>query len=911
MKFDWDHKNTYLYLPLQKDAIETEIRYFVDEGQVAARTLPLSQTRVDTWLCISLKPFGARASLGIEVDLDNLWIRNIFVSRDENLVCLGDVRSDWVLHYSKNQGRNPLIQELFQTKDGTWQLRFFTELLGKAVDYWDLVTLESPDLLDWHVAHVDYNLERVINSDQQDLRLWQGAVRQEFIVPTLGGLLTLAVSDLPDGFNQANAFSLPFMMDGQKLSPIDGLRKLRIWERHWKDIHTSKFEQNLSFRIAPGHWPNIRILEPEGKVDDISAQAFEFVINLEYAKDDQLKLDLCGFHLGIIGTQIDINGNILPISGQAGQVELTVLIDRTIAEIICCDKALVVQRVIPSYETTQVDNISGNLGDCQIDLEPVNKIHIESEGEFTIRSLHVFGMRSAHYSLEAQRHIKTITGSSPLFYSGKTFAVYGNRVTDHNYGHPDAFVTSDGVVISPVRVTEEFQWRDTPWGDMVRVINRTEIWRPAFNHLEYPRFRSGIQSLDAAYEIAVDNFAACKSDCYALPGQSGMWSAGLFQGPGQGFGVWLRDSAHIALRCGNLLDPQGARKTLLYTVQKGFDNGVDGPAMAIVGLWDYFLATHDHTLLLYVWPYLLEKIRQVESRFSEQLGLVDAAQSTSNDAFDEPENGGYCLSTECYFMKAYSDMANIGKLLGYDQEKVGHWQFRAQQMKDAINMLFWNDTLSYYTAGPKGSQSYAQGYWETSGAESVIWSKFAIADPQRTESMLKALHSKAMTDYGIQLFPYRREKNHFCNSIWVVWQAGFADAASAHQDIDLIHKLIGQQIRNCIINKTFYEVIEAQNGLAWRWPGQLWHAAGFISLLFYGLLGIYYDETGLHFRPAVPKEFATISLERLRYGEALLDVVLEGHGADFELLVDGVKSQQLNWGLSGRHQVKLIAKQGD
>ena len=39
-----------------------------------------------------------------------------------------------------------------------------------------------------------------------------------------------------------------------------------------------------------------------------------------------------------------------------------------------------------------------------------------------------------------------------------------------------------------------------------------------------------------------------------------------------------------------------------------------------------------------------------------------------------------------------------------------------------------------------------------------------------------------------------------------------------------------------------HEVVDVDTGRAWRWPGQLWHAAGFISTILYGLLGISYDE---------------------------------------------------------------------
>ncbi|MBE3141655.1 MAG: hypothetical protein IMZ53_13855, partial [Thermoplasmata archaeon] len=710
MKIEWDYTNHFINLPIQKGAEESEIRYFADDCEVAVRKLPLSRTCVDSWLCVDLSPFNAKKSYRVEVGLDNLWTRAIFAGREANLEGKDDTRAEPIIHFVPNGGNVESIREILQGKDGKWQLQYFADILGKAKDSIDCITLESPDQLDWRFSHAEYNLPKPTQQDQQELKIWQGAVRQEYFMPFSEGTLTMAVSDELGGDPPATMFSIPLVLQGQNLAPIDGIRKLRIWERHWKNVNVCKFDQKLSFRIAPGHWPNIRILEPEGKLDDISAQAFEIEIVLGCANNQRLHLDFCGFSLDITNQNIWSDGFFIPAMEKAGCLRFTVFIDQGIAEVISGGQAILVRRKNPGKKTINVDNnVSGNVGGCQIEVEPVREIHLESDSEFTIHALIVYGMRSYHYSQEAQHLIDGVEQDSPLFFKGETFAVYGNRVSDTNYGHPDAYLIDNATVVSPVRVTEEFQWRETRWGDMIRVIDRKEIWRPAFDHSGYPRFHSGINSVNATYEIAVDTFAACKSDVYALPGQSGMWAAGLFQGPGEGFGVWVRDSAHIALRCGNLLDPRGARKTLLYTTRNGFDNGPDGPAMAIVGLWDYYLVTHDRNTLMYAWPFLLGKIQQVESRFSKEIGLVKAIQSTSNDAFDEPENGGYCLSTECYFMKAYSNMALMGELLGFDRKDVGHWRFRAKQLKDSINRLYWNDTCGYYTSGPRGSQAFAEG----------------------------------------------------------------------------------------------------------------------------------------------------------------------------------------------------------
>ena len=97
-----------------------------------------------------------------------------------------------------------------------------------------------------------------------------------------------------------------------------------------------------------------------------------------------------------------------------------------------------------------------------------------------------------------------------------------------------------------------------------------------------------------------------------------MWSAGQFQGPGEGFGVWVRDTAHIGIRMGNLLDPEGARASLLFTTMGGFDKGVDGTAMPIVRIWDYYLATGDATLIRETWSNLKERITRLEERYESE-----------------------------------------------------------------------------------------------------------------------------------------------------------------------------------------------------------------------------------------------------------------------------------------------------
>ncbi|MDQ7993858.1 MAG: hypothetical protein AAGC63_16470, partial [Propionicimonas sp.] len=199
----------------------------------------------------------------------------------------------------------------------------------------------------------------------------------------------------------------------------------------------------------------------------------------------------------------------------------------------------------------------------------------------------------------------------------------------------------------------------------------------------------------------------------------------------------------------------------------------------------------------------------------------------------------------------------------------------------------------------------SKGYWETSGVEAALWGFLGSAVEPRIPGMLRRLREVAMSDYGVVLFPYKEADNHFCNAVWYGWQAGIARAAARAGDAALIHELIGQQVRTVVRAKTFYEVTDARSGESWRWPGQLWHAAGFVSLVLYGLLGLQYDSAGMSFTPAVAREFDGARLGGLAYRRASLDVEVQGHGSRCRVLLDGRPVPRIPAETAGRHTVVL------
>ena len=48
-------------------------------------------------------------------------------------------------------------------------------------------------------------------------------------------------------------------------------------------------------------------------------------------------------------------------------------------------------------------------------------------------------------------------------------------------------------------------------------------------------------------------------------------------------------------------------------------------------------------------------------------------------------------------------------------------------MLASIKEKYWNEEKECFTSGPIGSEAYEKGWWETTGAEMVLWPRFGIA----------------------------------------------------------------------------------------------------------------------------------------------------------------------------------------
>lgn len=679
---------------------------------------------------------------------------------------------------------------------------------------------------------------------------------------------------------------------------------LRIWERRPVPAPDGSLEIPLRFRVVPGIWPEIELAPPDGTRADVTAPAYEVRLRCDPGERGTLLIDVAGVVVVLVGRTLTTGEGVFVVPG-SGIIELALHFHGDSA-------ALVVDAAEPRLLTARIPEedvlaapVTENVSGLRLAARPPASGRIELGGGTELVDAMVYGLRERETAIYRTAEAAG-DGPGRTFFASSAFVVSDARVADGD--DAPALVPDRRTIVSPIRVVEEFVWRDTSFGDMTRVADRTEVWHSSVEPGRFPVLTTGFRSVDATFELAMETFQRNSSGEFSLPGETGLWSAGYFQGSGLGFGSWKRDTCHVALRCGNLLDPEVARASLVHVVNGGFDNGSDGDALPAVAVWDHVLATGDTSLIGETWSQLAATASKLDSRFDERRGLVLAPQSTSNDLFEEPEAGGFALSTEVYAMETYAALSRMASLGRIADPRAQRWAARSSAMRQTIVEQYWNSDHGYFTSGPVGSDSYAQGLWETSGAEAALWGFLGADAEPMAASALDRIQDVAMSEYGVVLFPYKDADSHFCDSVWYCWQAGIARAAARVGDAALVHRLIAQQVRTVVRNKTFYEVTDASTGDSWRWPGQLWHAAGFVSLVLFGLLGIRYDLDGMTFSAAVAPELDGARVDGLRFRQALLDVEVRGHGRRCAVTLDGRPVERIPPGVTGRHAVVLTIR---
>ena len=909
------HEENWLRIPYEENADPCIITISDSTGKKEIIRMKVSETRVDYWMAYPLKEFS-----GDDIQAEgpaNRWINAIELSDNPEKQRRREL-SKSVIQYMPPTG---CIQELKGVKKAgeKW-------ILDCVIDPCSMTGIEenqtamclvSKDLLHWKREESELpGIESICRKADK----WIGDIEQQIEFEEDGKIWILGqtAKKTCEGVAASNAISIPSVFSGEQLKPAAQVDNLRVWVRQWHNEHIDKkFEFLMRFRQGPDVWPEVRLLAPENIVSDIQTKACEVELEMFVGQETEIEFELCGVKWiwKALDQTLNCRGYKMKVPTEKGRLYLHFYRDMAIQELYADRKnaMLIVQDDGPKKEdykirSEQVENINNPSFYLQYNAEPYFEIHTNGKTASVI-CLNIWGLRSTRYEEENRLLIKQEEKGQPLFKS-ESYTVYENCVEDRIYGEPAAWAVRDGkTVLSPVRAVEEFCWRDTPWGDMTRIQNRTERW-DAPEESVYPSLHTKHNVINAAFSLATDIMCQNRNKKYALPGQEGLMNAAVFQREGEGFGSWVRDTCHAAFRCQNLLAPDEARESLSYISEHGFNNGVDCAAMPAIAAWDHYITTGDIQLLYEMLPGIIKYAEEADARYDEEMQLIHATMCLAQDAFEEPENGGYCLGTEITFALMYQDVARICKVTGCYLERIKFWENRAEEMFTSIKEKYWNEEKECFTSGPIGSEAYEKGWWETTGAEMVLWPRFGIATERQRNLFLKTIESnpEAFSEFGINWYPFRKEKNHFWRACWVSWTLGLSEAAGESGNKEFLKKLIYAQVRNVLLNKSFHEVMDVDTGRAWRWPHLPWHAAGFIGFIVNGIFGIRYSEQGIQIHPCILDEFEGAVLDSVPYQNAKFVFEIHGHGDSYTVKMDGnLVEGSFGKEMTGEHKVDIYA----
>jgi len=419
-------------------------------------------------------------------------------------------------------------------------------------------------------------------------------------------------------------------------------------------------------------------------------------------------------------------------------------------------------------------------------------------------------------------------------------------------------------------------------------------------------FDSGQPEYNQAYEKARKVIASDIHDNQFLAG------AGWAQ-------VWTRDSSYSIDLALNLIQPELSKSTLLHIKQDvpgigecwaqdscGHFGGWPGLTDAIVGAtgaWSLYQATGDLDFLKQAYTRTVNSLQRAEKdAYIEKTGLFGGCASFMES------NSGYplkyanthtllaktsALSTNALYYHGYVVAAKMAEVLGHDPEP---FLDKAEALKDAINENFWQEDKGYYGYFIDENQHLIP---QMEGLGEALAILYGIADEDRAA---KILHSTPTTPLGFPClwpqFPeystYAGRQEYFYyhdGMIWPFVQGYWGWAAAKNKDVTTFGQELEKMLKLSQKNDTFMEYYHPQDGKPDGSQDQLWSASGYLGMVYHGLFGITFESDGIHFSPVVPSQFHHLTLQKVKYRDAILSITIQGNGSHLEAFILNGKKQ--------------------
>ena len=431
------------------------------------------------------------------------------------------------------------------------------------------------------------------------------------------------------------------------------------------------------------------------------------------------------------------------------------------------------------------------------------------------------------------------------------------------------------------------------------------------------KFRCDNETLTKAYEIA----------CTDVTGNINNYKAGVLDkdspcimAGGDYDTPWTRDTSINVWNSVALTNPEVAKNTLLSVLKK-----IDGDSYAIDGeYWDaiiwsigaehYINVTHDVDFLKLAENAISNSIKHFEkTEYDEADGLFRGAavygdgiaaypdqyatgapgsnvmgwlhnpNNTKKGTFSGVGLPMKALSTNCCYYEAYVILAKLKEILGLDPKEALK---KAEAMKSAINKAFWNEKNGTYDY-----LAYECDVQEALGIAFVLL--FGIADKDKASLVLK---NTKVTKNGIGiLWPcFDRylalgEIGRHSGAIWPHGQSFWARACSQNGYYKGFEYELFLMAEKAVRDGQFYEIYHPETGEIYggvqevgsskivmhhSCRHQTWSASGYLSLIYYELLGAKIEKDKVTFSPYLPSGVNEATISGFKVGSATFDIVI-------------------------------------
>ena len=386
---------------------------------------------------------------------------------------------------------------------------------------------------------------------------------------------------------------------------------------------------------------------------------------------------------------------------------------------------------------------------------------------------------------------------------------------------------------------------------------------------------------------------------------------------------WTRDTAINTYNALALLDREVAWNTLFSVLEKkGEDYFIDGQywdaIIWAIGAYRYYTVTGDREFLQVAQNAISNSLARYEKyEFDPEDNLFRGPAVYGDGIAAYPDKyseggGSSCilvwphankekkhpvgygipmkaLSTNCVYHQAYKILAKMNESLGLDATDA---LAKAEALKIAINKVFWNEENGTYDY-----LAYECDYQEALGVAFVLL--FDIADDRQTELVLKNTY---VTKQGIacvwpsferylKLGGYGRHSG----CIWPHAQGFWASACAAKGYTEGFESEMYALASKAVTNGQFHEVYHPDSGeiygglqgsgqnnigLSRSVEHQNWSATGYLSLIYYHILGATIEEGSVTFAPTLPSGVNQATVNGFVVGNTTFEITITRGKAD-------------------------------